>query len=330
MDKVKFIGLMILVILLSQISILNDFDEIGCVVYVCLGVIIWFVETIDIEKDTKIKKFFIYGFAFFWIILSLIMKMNIRFFLSFIFEDFWVVSPIIIFILSKIFWLKRYIVNDKNTVILLGILFTIGYIIAYIFHTMFFYSDIQTNLIYILSIINLMMLVFELFKLLKIQNLDRKFIIIVILVTSAIIAVITIMNIAQINKYIKSQQELLNFIKSGTLTYKNIQIELKPYLEKYNGDELDKLSNSKFLSIKKDVKRVNYNILYLMNENIMNQKYTKKDSKLCANTLETYAQMLDSINISEKNYETKIIIVSSIEIIGVIVLGIYSIRKQQW
>ena len=225
MNKIKFIVLISLLIILYQIPFLdfNNRSSYTKYVYVPLIIIVWSLGTRKIEKDTTTKKLVTYGFGIFWCLLIYMIE-KIK---GYIDIGMWIYSPIIIFVISRILLINKVKCNYKESnnrcVIISVIMFIIG------FGIMYFMSQLLLN-IKICEIVNVTILIIQLFNIFRIRIEEKSFILISVFIMIIVLLVFNIMQIQEINKISNIQEEIHEIIENNQLTYLNISDYLGTYV----------------------------------------------------------------------------------------------------
>lgn len=240
MNKVKFIILMCLIVILYQnVCLINNYS---IYLNMFLSIAVWLLGTRDIKKDTMLKKVIIYGFGVLWwgtifIItnyLKMTSKISIYFFAS---AKLWIYSILPLFIISKIFSInkikEKLDENSKFSIIFPVVMFIVGYLITNDFYSVLTDIDIKNEFSYIELIfnhLNILIFVIQLFNALKIKIEDRLFTVVSTIATVVIVLIVNVIPITKINNIRDTLREYNDIVNSEGLTYKNIAKKLEPYI----------------------------------------------------------------------------------------------------
>lgn len=335
MEKIKFIGVLIVIVILFQIPFLTEHDDIYSTVNMILTVVIWIIGTKNINKDTTLKKVTIYGFIALWCILMILITYCMwgKYLRHFsIIDAGWQYSVLIVFIISKILSLEfiqdkinsesKYLVIIMIAMLIIGAL--IGYGIEYLENYKLDFDTLDT-LVIVMYYINISTFSILLFSILKINEESKKFVILSTGICIVIIFIINIIPIQKINSIINSQEELCKIIDSSShlYTYKNISSELGKYLP-----------NEKIEMAYMKNKTWDYQQYYMINERLLSvcnswlQDVNRKNFKNVLESVQSFPSQLNELIEAGKQACNARIISMVISSIIVCSMGVYLVLKK--
>lgn len=323
MEKIKFIGVLIVIIILFQVPFLTEHDDIYSTLNMILTVVIWLIGTRNIKKETILKKVIIYGFIVLWCALTMLVSYCMwgKYLRNFSIIDVgWQYSVLIVFIISKILSLEfiqnkinyesKYLVVIMITMLIIGTL--IGYGIEYLenYKSNIEAYDILKETIYYANISIFTVL---LFCTLKIDMEDKKFAVLSTSICIVIIFIINIIPVQKINSIIDIQEKLYNTINSDatTYTYKNISTELEQYFPKNEIDIMNDVENQTWDYQQYD--KINETQLSVLKSWV--QGVSRKNFKNVLESLQSFSSQLKMLIDGEKqsrNYRIISIVISAI------------------